>query len=100
MQKEERLTPSSLLSFTLPLPLPPSGGTPRGNERVMHHYAAALNSIPIYDHAASLLPPHPPHPYLPLYPSTARPHLLPPAIPLPSYSAPPLNTTPPMLAIS
>ena len=23
----------------------------RGNERVMHHYAAALNSVPIYDHA-------------------------------------------------
>ena len=23
----------------------------RGNERVMHHYAAALNSIPIFDHA-------------------------------------------------
>lgn len=28
-----------------------NGATMRGNERVMHHYAAALNSIPIYDHA-------------------------------------------------
>ena len=28
-----------------------NGATMRGNERVLHHYAAALNSIPIYDHA-------------------------------------------------
>eukprot|EP00900_Chrysochromulina_parva_P021260 jgi/Chrpa1/3768/Chrysochromulina_OHIO_Genome00018395-RA len=28
-----------------------NGATMRGNERVMHHYAAALNSIPIFDHA-------------------------------------------------
>ena len=28
-----------------------NGATARGNERVMHHYAAALNSIPIFDHA-------------------------------------------------
>jgi hypothetical protein len=28
-----------------------NGYTQRGNERVMHHYAAALNSIPFFDHA-------------------------------------------------
>ena len=28
-----------------------NGYTQRGNERVMHHYAAALNSIPLFDHA-------------------------------------------------
>jgi len=28
-----------------------NGHTQRGNERVMHHYAAALNSIPFFDHA-------------------------------------------------
>jgi len=28
-----------------------NGATGRGNERVMHHYAAALNSIPLFDHA-------------------------------------------------
>jgi len=28
-----------------------NGATMRGNERVMHHYAAALNSIPVFDHA-------------------------------------------------
>ena len=28
-----------------------NGATMRGNERVMHHYAAALNSIPMFDHA-------------------------------------------------
>ena len=28
-----------------------NGGIGRGNERVLHHYAASLNSIPIFDHA-------------------------------------------------
>ena len=28
-----------------------NGYTMRGNERVLHHYASALNSIPIFDHA-------------------------------------------------
>ena len=28
-----------------------NGATMRGNERVLHHYASALNSIPIFDHA-------------------------------------------------
>ena len=28
-----------------------NGATMRGNERVLHHYAASLNSIPIFDHA-------------------------------------------------
>lgn len=31
-----------------PSPSSPPGATPRGNERVFHHYAAALNSVPLY----------------------------------------------------